>query len=102
MSMRNFPPSFWNSQHPSDVYEYPTDPWHPHYPQYHHRSVLPIAIVVLYFSISLLFLSLSLSFSVSVFIYLFSVLHKWHSFLFLPFLIDILYNVVRISPSTSH
>ncbi|KYM84331.1 Protein vestigial [Atta colombica] len=39
MSMRNFPPSFWNSQHPSDVYEYPTDPWHPHYPQYHHRAV---------------------------------------------------------------
>ncbi|XP_020294297.1 protein vestigial [Pseudomyrmex gracilis] len=39
MSMRNFPPSFWNSQHPGDVYEYPTDPWHPHYPQYHHRAV---------------------------------------------------------------
>ncbi|KMR03319.1 protein vestigial [Lasius niger] len=37
MSMRNFPPSFWNSQHPGDVYEYPTDPWH--YPQYHHRAV---------------------------------------------------------------
>ncbi|XP_057326400.1 protein vestigial [Microplitis mediator] len=39
MSTRNFPPSFWNSQHPGDVYEYPTDPWHPHYPQYHHRAV---------------------------------------------------------------
>ncbi|XP_015601999.1 protein vestigial isoform X1 [Cephus cinctus] len=39
MAMRNFPPSFWNSQHPGDVYDYPTDPWHPHYPQYHHRAV---------------------------------------------------------------
>lgn len=40
MSTRNFPPSFWNSQHPGDVYEYATDPWHPHYPQYHHRFVI--------------------------------------------------------------
>lgn len=80
MSMRNFPPSFWNSQHPSDVYEYPTDPWHPHYPQYHHRSVLPIAVVLYFFH---LFFSLSLSLS----IYLsFLVLHKWYSFLFSPFL----------------
>ncbi|XP_035721919.1 protein vestigial-like isoform X4 [Vespa mandarinia] len=39
MSMRNFPPSFWNSQHPSDVYEYPTDPWHAHYAPYQHRAV---------------------------------------------------------------
>ncbi|KOC64201.1 Protein vestigial [Habropoda laboriosa] len=39
MSMRNFPASFWNSQHPGDVYEYSTDPWHPHYSQYHHRAV---------------------------------------------------------------
>ncbi|XP_053979112.1 protein vestigial isoform X4 [Hylaeus anthracinus] len=39
MSMRNFPASFWNSQHPGEIYEYPTDPWHPHYPQYHHRAV---------------------------------------------------------------
>ncbi|XP_033228620.1 protein vestigial isoform X1 [Belonocnema kinseyi] len=39
MNMRNFPPSFWKSHHPGDVYEYPTDPWHPHYPQYHHRAV---------------------------------------------------------------
>uniref|UniRef100_A0A0C9REQ5 Vg_1 protein n=1 Tax=Fopius arisanus TaxID=64838 RepID=A0A0C9REQ5_9HYME len=39
MSTRNFPPSFWNSQHPGDVYDYATDPWHPHYPQYHHRAV---------------------------------------------------------------
>ncbi|XP_046752978.1 protein vestigial [Diprion similis] len=39
MSARNFPPSFWNSQHPGDVYDYPADPWHPHYPQYHHRAV---------------------------------------------------------------
>nr|XP_034190735.1 uncharacterized protein LOC117609014 isoform X4 [Osmia lignaria] len=38
MSMRSFPASFWNSQHPGEVYEYPTDPWHPHYSQYHHRS----------------------------------------------------------------
>ncbi|XP_043804312.1 protein vestigial isoform X2 [Apis laboriosa] len=38
MFMRNFPPSFWKSQHPGEVYECPTDPWHPHYPQYHHRS----------------------------------------------------------------
>lgn len=37
MFMRNFPPSFWKSQHPGEVYECPTDPWHPHYPQYHHR-----------------------------------------------------------------
>ncbi|XP_026667993.1 protein vestigial-like, partial [Ceratina calcarata] len=35
MSMRNFPPSFW--KHPGEVYEYPTDPWHSHYSQYHHR-----------------------------------------------------------------
>ncbi|XP_034190736.1 transcription factor vestigial isoform X6 [Osmia lignaria lignaria] len=39
MSMRSFPASFWNSQHPGEVYEYPTDPWHPHYSQYHHRAV---------------------------------------------------------------
>ncbi|XP_017762828.1 PREDICTED: protein vestigial [Eufriesea mexicana] len=39
MFMRNFPPSFWKSQHPSEVYECPTDPWHSHYPQYHHRAV---------------------------------------------------------------
>ncbi|KAL2724242.1 protein vestigial isoform X4 [Vespula squamosa] len=39
MSMRNFPPSFWNSQHPSDVYEYPADPWHAHYAPYQHRAV---------------------------------------------------------------
>ncbi|KOX75750.1 Protein vestigial [Melipona quadrifasciata] len=39
MFMRNFPPSFWKSQHPGEVYECPTDPWHPHYPQYHHRAV---------------------------------------------------------------
>ncbi|XP_076377824.1 transcription factor vestigial isoform X2 [Megalopta genalis] len=39
MSMRNFPASFWDSQHPGQGYEYPTDPWHPHYPQYHHRAV---------------------------------------------------------------
>ncbi|KAI4501451.1 hypothetical protein M0802_003328 [Mischocyttarus mexicanus] len=39
MSMRNFPPSFWNSQHPGDVYEYPADPWHAHYGPYQHRAV---------------------------------------------------------------
>lgn len=118
MSMRNFPPSFWNSQHPSDVYEYPTDPWHPHYPQYHHRSVLPIAVVLYFFYFSFsVSLSLSLSVSVSLCLCLSVSLSAFSISIFSPFyisgivfffsrsLMGILYNIARWNigaVSTSH